>query len=99
MASHTHTVPTVPWPHTHTHTHTQSLQYHGHTHTHTHIVPTVPWPHTHTHTVPTVPETVVFSVVIHRNQQSLGITLTGNRDTPGHPVVISKIKADGVAYK
>ena len=56
--------------------------------------------HTHTHTpVPTVPETVVFSVVLHRNQQSLGITLTGNRDTPGHPVTISKIKADGVAYK
>ena len=44
-------------------------------------------------------ETIIYSVELHRNQQSLGITLTGSRDQEGHPIVISKIKEDGVAYK
>jgi hypothetical protein len=42
---------------------------------------------------------IIYSVELHRNQQSLGITLTGNQERQGHPVVISKIKEDGVAYK
>ncbi len=46
-----------------------------------------------------ISEAIIYSVELHRNQQSLGITLTGSRDHSGHPVVISKIKEDGVAYK
>lgn len=42
---------------------------------------------------------IIFSVELHRNQQSLGITLKGSRDQAGHPVVIAKIKEDGVAHK
>lgn len=42
---------------------------------------------------------IIFSVELHRNKQSLGITLKGSRDQAGHPVVISKIKEDGVAHK
>ena len=44
-------------------------------------------------------ETIIYSVELQRNQQSLGITLTGSRDQAGHPVVISNIKEDGVAHK
>ena len=48
---------------------------------------------------PVTSETIIYSVELQRNQQSLGITLTGSRDQAGHPIVISKIKEDGVAHK
>jgi len=49
--------------------------------------------------LPSSSNTVIFSVVLHRNQSSLGITLKGSSDQPGHPVVIDKIKENGVAHK
>lgn len=44
-------------------------------------------------------EPIVYSVELPRNQRGLGITLKGSGDQPGQPIVISKIKEDGVAHR
>ncbi|KAL5516650.1 hypothetical protein EMCRGX_G002037 [Ephydatia muelleri] len=43
-------------------------------------------------------EPVIYSVELRRNGQGLGITLTGSRSEPNHPIIIGNIKEGGVAY-